>query len=261
MSLLGVASLVKVKRKIPLHPRRRTASSRNDLLLLRAEKAGGREEGRGPRLRQCEGARAKKKSRNDDDDEKWLVLQRAAGMLNPKKHRPHAFTGVGKPAVSVMCLSKKVARLGLGLNAWHSCTFECFLPQPRKWRHEGRRQNRSCWRGRVFVKGVCPLSTRPSVGCLAVFRVQHNVVFGWPRVLRRWISSAGFGRSGASTCLVDAVRPHSFAPFAAPPGSIVLVAVVVLCNNALTSRLHTHVNTQGRTGKDAAPERRRAWRR
>jgi len=135
-------------------------------------------------------------------------------------------------------------------------------PTPEKQWHEAK-QIVACLRGRVFVKSVCPFSAPPSVGRLAVCTVQHSVGLGW---LRR-VEALDFKRrlwpeAGASTCLVDA-RPHSFPPpsAAAPPGPIVLVAVVVLLQQG-THVLppHTHKHT-GTHGKDAAPERRRAWRR
>jgi len=61
MSLLALVSLVKVKRKIPLHPRRRTASSRNDLLLLWRRRPEGGRRGRSPNYGKQEAGSRKKK--------------------------------------------------------------------------------------------------------------------------------------------------------------------------------------------------------
>ena len=81
-----------------------------------------------------------------------------------------------------------------------------------------------------FVKGVNPLSSPPSLGCLTVCTVQHNVGFGWPRRVealdfkRRLWPEAARRRALSMLAHIHFLLPRA----AAPPGSIVLVAVVVL---------------------------------
>jgi hypothetical protein len=158
-----------------------------------------------------------------------------------------------------------------GLDLVKLLAFECFLPahpkpsskQPRKTKQA--RQSPSACVAALWSRIYAPLPAPPSVNCLIVSGVQHSVGFGWPT--RAWCvdsrCSAAAERRVDVPCrcsptfivLLPRLLPHLALLFSLRSWSF-----YNYCTHLLPLH-HIHIHTQGRTGKDAAPERRRAWRR